>query len=875
VSRSTMRRRLPELLAPAGDWDCLWAAVENGADAIYFGLERFNARMRAANFRLEELPSLMRHLHVRGVKGYVTFNTLVFTEELEESAEFLRQIIQAGADAAIVQDIGVCRLIRQLSPDFPIHASTQMTITSGAGLRLAQQLGCSLVALARECSLKEIELLNARVEGNVDGAALPLEIFVHGALCVAYSGQCLTSESLGGRSANRGVCAQACRLPYELISDDQLVPLGDRKFLLSPQDLAGLELLPQIIKAGIHTIKIEGRLKSPEYVAIITRIYRQALDALGRLQNERPAEFEKLEVYSIPAPDRYDMEMAFSRGLHTGWLNGINNRHLVHARFSKKRGVYLGEVVRVQHGQVLVRLKRSLKPGDGVVFDSGPAFPSEQGGRIYTVEKEGNCHWLGFGRGTVHLTQVQPGSGLWKTNDPELDRRVKQTMASDQPRYQRPVELLVQGSPGEPLTIEATDECHHSVRVVSSLPLINANKQPLNQGLLEKHLGRLGGTPFSLGALRNQLQGQVILPVSELNRLRREWTIGLIQARSSAVHWTLNEPAVSLPNISSCPSQPAVADARNSPDVSESVKLAQLTVLVRDVAQMEAALESGIRDIYLELEDLRGFRPAIQRGRSLASSRLGSGPDSKDLSPRFWVAPPRITKPGETGLLRTLRDCGADGFLLRNYDHLEFFAGGLGVADYSFNIANPWSADYFMRHYRLARITASYDLNGLQLERLMAAAPPSWFEITIHQHMPMFHMDHCVFCAFLSSGTDHTDCGRPCEKHSVRLRDRVGVEHPVQADAGCRNTVYNGRAQTGAEHVLRLQSAGVRYFRIDFLNESPGLVKKTIDKYSQLLRGEISAAALWRELKLLNFLGVTRGPSDPLSDSRIAATTTK
>ena len=288
---------MPELLAPAGDWDCAKAAVENGADAIYFGLEKFNARMRANNFTVADLPKLMEFLHRRGVKGYVTFNTLVFENELAAAEEHLRAIIAAGVDAAIVQDVGICRLIRRLSPDFPIHASTQMTITSAAGVDFARELGCNLVVLARECSIKEIEKISrgSRVESRESDSdsvlpstldprpsTLPLEVFVHGALCVAYSGQCLTSEALGGRSANRGECAQACRMPYELISDGQTVPLGDRKYLLSPQDLAGLDVLPDLVRAGVASLKIEGRLKSPEYVANITRIYRQGAGSLGR-----------------------------------------------------------------------------------------------------------------------------------------------------------------------------------------------------------------------------------------------------------------------------------------------------------------------------------------------------------------------------------------------------------------------------------------------------------------------------------------------------------------------------------------------------------------------------------------------------------------
>jgi U32 family peptidase len=221
----------PELLAPAGSWDCAKAAVENGADAIYFGLERFNARMRAQNFTEADLPELMAFLHQRGVKGYVTLNTLVFPQELVEAEQYLRTMIAAGVDAVIVQDIGICRLIRHLSADFPIHASTQMTITSAAGVEFAQALGCQLVVLARETSLKEINKIQRQLTDR--SINLPLEVFVHGALCVAYSGQCLTSEALGGRSANRGECAQACRMTYQLVSDGQLIDLGDRQYLLS------------------------------------------------------------------------------------------------------------------------------------------------------------------------------------------------------------------------------------------------------------------------------------------------------------------------------------------------------------------------------------------------------------------------------------------------------------------------------------------------------------------------------------------------------------------------------------------------------------------------------------------------------------------
>jgi putative protease len=844
----------PELLAPAGDWDCAKAAVENGADAIYFGLDRFNARMRAQNFTESDLPKLMAFLHRRGVKGYVTLNTLVFQNEVDEARRYLRTMIAAGVDAVIVQDVGICRLIRELSPDFPIHASTQMTITSAQGVRFAQGLGCSLVVLARECSVKEIERIQAYLHaissdssahtaetghghaGNGPSPApFPLEVFVHGALCVAYSGQCLTSESLGGRSANRGECAQACRMPYELISDGQKVPLGDRRYLLSPQDLAGLAVLPDLVRLGVSSLKIEGRLKSPEYVANITRVYQQALDRLSAGTEPSIAE--------LVSTSRYELEMAFSRGLYTGWFGGTNNQELVHGRFGKKRGVYLGEIGRVLHDQVLLKLEGPLKAGDGVVFDSGQPEDPEEGGRVYSLQRRGAETLLGFGTGDIDFQRIHPGDKLWKTSDPELERRVRKSYAGETPVFRRPVDLEVHGKIGEPLTVIARDELGHIVRVDSSITLCKAQELPLTTERLTQQLGRLGGTPFVLGRLENRLGAQCILPLSELNRLRRAWVSELEQLRTRPKRWILHEQSTTVRPLKPATDQSA----------------AELMVLVRDAAQLQGALDCGIRTLYCEFEDPKRYREAVQRFRE--QRQASSVPEGGDGSAIF-VAPPRIFKMGEDWVLRQVRSCEADGYLVRNYDHLKYFAGCRCIGDYSLNVANALAADYFKNRFGLERIAPSYDLNFTQLEALLQAAPPEWFEVTVHQHMPMFHMEHCVFCAFLSKGTDYTNCGRPCDRHQVELEDRVGARHPVKADAGCRNTVFNALAQTGAEHLSRMRQLGVRHFRIEFLNESPELVSRTLREYQKLLAGHITGTALWRELRLLHQLGVTRGQVD-------------
>lgn len=823
----------PELLAPAGDWECARAAVENGADAIYFGLEKFNARMRAHNFTEADLPELMRFLHLRGVRAYVTFNTLVFENELAEAEKCLRSIIAAGVDAAIVQDVGICRLIRSLSPDFPIHASTQMTITSAAGVEFARELGCSLVVLARECSLKDIERIREKLENNTEPkAGFPLEVFVHGALCVAYSGQCLTSEALGGRSANRGECAQACRMPYDLISDGKQVPLGDRRYLLSPQDLSGLEVLPDLIRSGVASLKIEGRLKSPEYVANITRVYRQAID---KLVDNSPSLHQR-DFFS--AQDIYDLEMGFSRGLYSGWFRGINNQELVHARFGKKRGVLIGRVKRVDvnRQQIVITPEGAVKPGDGVVFDSGHPDEKEEGGRVYAVHQSGFEVALSFGRDDLEFARIRNGDRVWKTSDPELERRLRQSFGSENPRFQRPIDLEIHAAPGKPLTIMARDEHGNVAQESSTMALTAAEKHPLTIAKLAEQLGRLGGTAFKLGEMSGELPDGLILPLSELNRMRREIVSKLEVLRTKPQRWTLADSA---------DLNRKVAERSRTPKDD-----AELIVMIRNLAQLQVALECGTKTIYCEFEDPKKYREAVQLAHSVCAPE-------NDRS--IWVAPPRIFKEGEDWVLKQVRACNADGYLVRNYDHLKFFGDCRKIGDFSLNVANSLSAEYFLKNFGLERLTVSYDLNVEQVEGLLRAAPPEWFEITLHQHMPMFHMEHCVFCAFLSQGTDYTNCGRPCDKHEVRLRDRAGAQHALKADAGCRNTVFNSLAQTGAEFYEQFHRLGVRKFRIEFLNETPEQVRQTIAQYRKLLRGEIAGGQLWRDLKAVNQLGVTRG----------------
>lgn len=869
----------PELLAPAGNWDCVRAAVENGADAVYFGLDRFNARMRADNFTRADLPELMAFLHRRGVRGYLTLNTLVFPTELAAAADYLQGAIAAGVDAAIVQDVGICRLIRHLSPDFPIHASTQMTVTSAAGVAFARSLGCQLVVLARECSIAEIEKIQARQ--GAAGFDIPLEVFVHGALCVAYSGQCLTSEALGGRSANRGECAQACRMTYDLVVDGEAVDLGDRRYLLSPQDLSGLPVLEALVRAGVRSLKVEGRLKSPEYVASVTRVYRQALDraiaaVLGpqgqaESSNANANANANANVNANLGPTKtgrspsYELEMAFSRGLYTGWFGGIDNQTLVHGRYGKKRGVFLGTIARSRGGRLwLATLGDDGAPiaaGDGVVMvppggDRGGPGPRDRevGGRLYGVTPEGDYLRLDFGR-EVPTGRVQAGWQVWKTSDPHLEKELRQTFAGDQPKFRRPVTIAVAGALGQPLRVRVADGAGHRLEAHSAMALVAAEQHPLTAERLGQQLGRLGNTPFYLETLTaTDLEPGLMLPTSELNRLRRQLVADLERARSRPPAWQLHRDRT-VHDLLPIPlkASPAIAPhAEGEPQMDPADRLVPLS---RTLAQLTAALEAGLKIHYCEFDDPRHYRQAValvqQHGPTPGRDR------------EIWLAPPRIFKEGERWILNQVRQEGATGYLVRNYDHLEFFARDRAIGDFSLNVANPISARHFIETYGLEALTAAYDLNADQLCSLLEACPAHWFEVTLHQHVPMFHMEHCVFCAFLSDGKDYRDCGRPCDRHEVTLRDRAGVEHPLRADAGCRNTLFNGTAQTGAEALRQLQPLGVRRYRIEFTHESPDQVTRTLREYQQLLRGQQSGEQLWKRLKLHNQLGLTRGTLGP------------
>ncbi len=793
------------------------AAIEAGADAVYFGLTHFTARAKVG-FTLAELPEAMKTLHKRGVRGYLTYNSLVFDSELADAGRGLAAIAEAGVDAIIVQDLAVVKLAREIAPELELHGSTQMSITDAAGVRAAQKLGVSRVVLARELSLNEIRALRRETDCH-------LEVFVHGALCVSYSGQCFSSEAWGGRSANRGQCAQACRLPYQMLVDGKLKPLGDARYLLSPGDLYALEQVPELVDIGVSAIKIEGRYKDVDYVALTTRAYRKAVDdsCAGK-------------KVATSAETKQQLEQVYSRGLAPHFLSGTNHQTVVRGRAPRHRGVLMGSVVRTSaQGVVVERGELSLKPGDGVVFDAAswrdPA-EAEEGGRIYEIlPSGGGASEVRFANGAIHAERIRAGDLVWRTHDPDIARMVHPYVRPSAPVTRQPVRVEAVAKEGARLKLTWSLIRHPEIRVkvVSESELPAAEQRALDADYLEEQLGRLGNTAYKLEELTLRTEGRPFAPSSLLNRLRRRAVEELEALQAAPILRKVTLSNLDVPKVS-----------------SESAGPPRLHLLLRTPEQLDAALDVRPASITLDYLDLYGLKPSLERVKA-------SGIEAR-------IASPRVLKPGEERIAEFLLNCDVP-VLVRSTGLLETLQGRKHAAltgDFSLNAANAVSARELLNR-GLDRLAPTHDLNASQIAALAQHLEPGSMEVIAYQHLPVFHTEHCVFCRFLSTGTTYKDCGRPCEKHQVALKDSEGRAHPVLADVGCRNTVFGAEAQEASLHLEAWLAAGICHFRLEFVQESGAQVAGIAAAFADALAGRITSQELGRKLRSLAPKGVTEG----------------
>ena len=784
----------PELLAPAGSEECLYAAIENGADAVYFGIAgsgNFNARIRAKNIPLDRLGNTVSLLHDRGVKAYLTLNTLAFADELGQIETLLAEFDASEVDAVLIQDLGIARLAHSRFPNLEIHASTQMSLSSAAAMNLAAKFGVKRVVLPRELSLEQIRILKRETD-------LQLEAFVHGALCISYSGQCFTSLMLGGRSANRGTCAQPCRMPYTLLDDGGELNTGRQIF--STTDLAALPLLKQMFQAGVSSFKIEGRLKPPEYVAEVTRIYRNAIDAIVAENAEKPNIDEAME----------NLSLTFSRGFSCGWLEGVNPRKLVPGNVVAHRGISIGTVIEVRRDAAVVRLTAPVKRGDGVLFENEYEPEKSQGGSVYEIffrresvkqVEAGNKVLLTFANDSIDADYVREGQDVRKTSDPLRQKEIRKTLGLKRGAKKTPLNISVRAAVGEKMSITASIVDGVTVKIESELPLEEARKHPLTPEVLQEQFNRLGETRFELANLAANLDGKAMIPLSVLGQLRRQIIEKLDAIQPTEIPKMEHVYGKSLVELRSEDAKRIVE--QSEPGVIPHVLFRDLRYF-EDGIMLQKCIDVGCRSFYAELD---GYSEMDRAAKSI-----------REIGAEYVAVAPRILKPSEHKFLDRIAKSSPDAVLVRNLGALSFFIdrGIACIADFSLNIVNDLAFWQLLDlvDTKLLRMTLGYDLEVDRLDSLLEMIPATKIEFTVFGRAPLFTMEHCLWKA--NQVQPDAKCERICKTQTLKIRDRYGAIHTVRSDIHCRNIVENSTPFTPPEQLGAWIMKGLRHLRIEW-----------------------------------------------------------
>ncbi len=776
---------VPELLAPAGSLDAVRAAVANGANAIYLGASMYNARDEGAQLSLEELAQACALAHARGVRIYLTFNVLIKPAELADALFYLGECVDCGIDAAIVQDLGVVRLIQRIYPTLEIHGSTQMTVHDASGARVMAHLGIDRVVLARENTIEDLRAIHAAVP------TLGLETFVHGALCIAYSGQCFMSGMISERSANRGSCAQSCRKDY-VLNDNETNAELDRGFLISAKDLAAHDHLEQIALAGIGCLKVEGRKKKPEYVATVTHAYREWLD--------------RLATGDITPPPRDEVEplvQIFSRGFTGGMYGGRQGREYITRTQPDNRGLPLGTVVGREGNDIIVDVSHPIVIGDGIGFEAPEHSDSETiGGTVSAVR---TLHVRnGIHRQAIAMrVRVSEGWRVVRSNDVTLMRAAQESFANivipDRVGRRR-VDVRVFGHAGGPLkTIWRSGEDEVTVR--GDVPLAPAAKRALDLPQLREQLGRLGETPFVLGSLDDTgLSIGMFVPVSELNRLRQQ-AVEQLQERLS---WE----RMALVNTRETAIAEAIADLSMRTTSPQHTATFALRAVVYDVETARAAAAGGATEIVLD-PFLRHPAPPLARVHALRE-------ELTVLGITLRVRTPTIVRPEERKKLEKWLNLELP--LLSGHLGLVAELGGAGrdvIADYATNAFNQHTAALLFE-LGASHICASIELTLDELAALVAPWHGRAFDVLVYGRPEGMTIEHCILSAAFDR--EPTTCRDLCvQKHpNVSITDPAGYTFAVATDSDCRNRLLHSRPIDGAEYLPALWRNGVRGYQLQF-----------------------------------------------------------
>lgn len=778
-------RRAPELLAPAGGPDSLRAAVRNGADAVYLGTGELNARRGAENFTLETLPDACRYAHLRGSKVYLTANVVVLEPEMEAALTMIARAWEAGVDAVIVQDLGLLYALRASLPEVRVHASTQIDAHNTASVRALASLGVSRVTLARELSVAEIG-------GLVAASPVEVESFVHGSLCFCHSGQCLMSSMIGGRSANRGLCAQPCRLPYDLVGADGTVAPVEGRYLLSPKDLAGVALLPDLVRSGVAALKIEGRMKSPEYVAAVVSVYRAALDRAAA----------DPDGYAVTPSETERLEEAFNRGFTEAYLADERGNAMMSYRRPNNRGVPVARVASTSPGHATLALERALESADTIEFWTASGRFAQPVGRMRAGGGEVTA---APARASVTIAVEQPvreGDRVFRVANAALLEAARRSYQGPGEREPVPVDFRVRLRVGEPAEVEAV--AGELSAIARGAAVEAARTRAVSADDVVEHVGRVGGTVYRVAGVRLELDANAGVGFSTLHALRRDALEQLDAMRLAP--WR-------RPPLSPWPRPPALARA------ASTAARVQLAAAVSGPDAAAAVRAAGADRVLVPVTSADA--PGAARAVDPLLSRVAHDREMPALLAQAEGADRPVA--GNLGELAALGE-----------------AGVAVEADWGLNAVNPWAVAA-LAELGAAFVWASPELSSRQLESLVERAPVP-VGVLAGGRVELMVAEHCILQA---AG----ECSHACDRCARRgrawtLRDRKEYSFPVTSDAAGRAHLYNAVPLDLSRSIPELLASGVAAVRLDLQGESP----EEAARITRAWRERLDAAAAGRPL---------------------------
>lgn len=805
------KMRIPELLAPAGSMEALKAAIANGADAVYFGGKQFNARQNAANFSEQEIMEAVKLVQAHQVKSYIAFNILLHNDEMEQAAQYFKFLYNAGVDGAIVQDLGLIKLAQKIVPQLELHGSTQMTVHNHDGVQFLAEKGLKRVVLARELSLVDLEDITK-------ASAIELEVFVHGALCICYSGQCLMSSMMGARSGNRGLCAQPCRLPYQLVKGDEYVKTPGN-YLISPKDLSTIDILPELLKIGIHSLKFEGRMKRPEYVATVIRIYRKALDRC--LQDP--------DGFRATPEEKRQLAQIFNRDFTSGYYNGKPGVNLISIHRPDNRGLYLGKVDSINHktGDVKVKLEQPLALEDGLEFVLSKGI--KKGITVKEISRKGENIAIANVMETVEIKappKTQSGDLIFKTSDENLLTVARSSYEKDFPVVKIPVIMKVTGALGMPLSLTLQDDQGNIVIGETEFIIEKAKNRPLTKETIESQLGRLGTTDFNLVDLKLDIPEEIMVPLSELNNLRRKTISRLENLRNRKNYPQLSDSMFNL----------LLKDLNTElvPRKKIRTEKPKLAVSIADPFSLEAAINAGADLVYISGEKFRSKNAAFKDYAEVLRRIEHKNIDVYLKLPRIWLD---SNIPIMNQMAKWFSNLSIKGFVISNLGTISWvkqhFPGSDIRGDYSLNVLNDLSLK-FLQDSGLKGITLSPELTLKEIAQFKRLSEIE-IEGLIHGSIPLMISEHCVVGATFGCQDICKNHNAPCKVSHYSLRDRKGFLLPVEMDHFCRMHIFNPQDLCVIDFLPNLLEQGYYSLRIEAVKEGPEYVKGVTEIYREAL----------------------------------------